>query len=118
MVNDTENDSFKKHIDDTLTAGDGLCNEEVVSLVVQEGPERVNEIIDWGTKFDKDKDGDYKRGKEGGHSEHRILHHKDVTGNEIERALIAEVSKYKNIVIQNHWYVVDIITSTPTYHTT
>ncbi|MCB0700390.1 MAG: L-aspartate oxidase [Chitinophagales bacterium] len=110
VVNDTENDSFKKHIDDTLTAGDGLCNEEVVSLVVQEGPERVNEIIDWGTKFDKDKDGDYKRGKEGGHSEHRILHHKDVTGNEIERALIAEVSKYKNIVIQNHWYVVDIIT--------
>ena len=84
VVNDLENDSFQKHIDDTLIAGDGLCNAEIVELVVKEGPERVNEMIEWGTQFDKNAEGDYLRGKEGGHSEYRILHHKDITGFEIE----------------------------------
>ena len=110
MVNDLEHDSFQRHIDDTLVAGDGLCNREVVDIVVKEGPLRVNEIIEWGTKFDKDTEGDYMRGKEGGHSAFRILHHKDITGFEIERALVAEVKKYPNIAIHNHWFVVDIIT--------
>ncbi len=110
VVNDLEHDSFGKHIEDTLIAGDGLCNREVVEIVVKEGPARVNEIIDWGTNFDKDKEGDYMRGKEGGHSEFRILHYKDVTGLEIERALVAEAKKYPNIQIHNHWFVVDIIT--------
>src|SRR5690606_19745973 len=82
VVNDLENDSFDKHIEDTLISGDGLCNEKVVEIVVTEGPERVNEIIAWGADFDKDAEGDYKRGKEGGHSENRIMHHKDVTGKE------------------------------------
>src|SRR6201996_1933780 len=72
VVNDPEHDSFQKHIEDTLVAGDGLCNEEVVNIVVKEGPERVNEIIEWGAKFDKNNEGDYMRGKEGGHSEYRI----------------------------------------------
>src|ERR1700755_3640686 len=53
VVNDLENDSFAKHIQDTLIAGDGLCNERIVDIVVKEGPQRVNEIIEWGTKFDK-----------------------------------------------------------------
>jgi L-aspartate oxidase len=110
VVNDMENDSFKKHIEDTLIAGDGLCNEKIVELVVKEGPLRVNEIIEWGTKFDKDKEGEYMRGKEGGHSEFRILHHKDITGFEIERALLEETTQYPNIQIHNHWFVVDIIT--------
>ena len=110
VVNDLEHDSFKKHIEDTLVAGDGLCNEHIVDIVVKEGPQRVNEIIDWGTKFDKDGEGDYMRGKEGGHSEFRILHYKDITGFEIERALVAETKKYPNIQIHNHWFVVDIIT--------
>ncbi|MCW3121356.1 MAG: nadB [Flavipsychrobacter sp.] len=110
VVNDLEHDSFKKHIEDTLIAGDGLCNEHIVDIVVKEGPLRVDEIIDWGTKFDKDNGGDYMRGKEGGHSEFRILHHKDITGFEIERALVAETKKYPNIQIHNHWFVVDIIT--------
>jgi L-aspartate oxidase len=110
VVNDLENDSFEKHIDDTLIAGDGLCNEKVVEIVVKEGPERVNEIIQWGAKFDKGDDGDYKRGKEGGHSEFRILHHKDITGSEIERALIDAVNKQKNIEFIKHCFVVDIIT--------
>ena len=110
VVNDPENDSFAKHIDDTLIAGDGLCNEHVVDVVVKEGPERVNEIIEWGANFDKDKEGEYMRGKEGGHSEYRILHYKDITGFEIERALLEEVQQYGNIKIHNHWFVIDIIT--------
>lgn len=110
VVNDLENDSFEKHIEDTLIAGDGLCNEKVVEIVVKEGPERVNEIIEWGARFDKEEDGGYKRGKEGGHSEFRILHHKDVTGKEMERALIDAVAKQKNIEFIKHCFVVDIIT--------
>lgn len=110
VVNDLEKDSFEKHIDDTLIAGDGLCNPEVVEIVVKEGPLRVNEIIEWGARFDKDAGGDYMRGKEGGHSEFRILHHKDITGFEIERALVEEAKRHSNIHIHNHWFVVDIIT--------
>jgi L-aspartate oxidase len=110
VVNDLERDSFEKHIEDTLIAGDGLCNKEVVEIVVKEGPQRVQEIIDWGARFDKDTGGDYMRGKEGGHSEYRILHHKDITGFEIERTLVEESKKYPNIHIHNHWFVLDIIT--------
>lgn len=110
VVNDLENDSFEKHIEDTLIAGDGLCNEKIVEIVVKEGPERVKEIIEWGARFDKEEDGDYKRGKEGGHSEFRILHHKDVTGREMERALLDALAKQKNIEFVKHCFVVDIIT--------
>ncbi|MBK6828615.1 MAG: L-aspartate oxidase [Chitinophagaceae bacterium] len=110
VVNDLENDSFEKHIEDTLIAGDGLCRERVVEIVVKEGPDRVQEIIDWGARFDKEKDGDYKRGKEGGHSESRILHHKDVTGKEMERALIEAVAGQKNIEFIKHCFVIDILT--------
>jgi len=110
VVNDLENDSFEKHIEDTLIAGDGLCNEHVVEIVVKEGPERVNEIIEWGARFDKEADGDYKLGKEGGHSQFRIMHHKDVTGREIERALLDAIAKAKNIEVINHCFVVDVIT--------
>lgn len=103
-------DSFEKHIQDTLIAGDGLCNPEVVECVVKEGPERLKEIISWGADFDKEADGDYKLGKEGGHSENRILHYKDVTGKEIERALLAKISEYKNIQLLDYCFAIDIIT--------
>jgi L-aspartate oxidase len=109
-VTDFEHDSYEKHIHDTLIAGDGLCNPRTVEIVVKEGPERINEIIEWGTRFDKDSEGDFKLGKEGGHSEFRILHHKDVTGKEIERALLEAVGKQKNIEIIKHWFVLDLIT--------
>jgi L-aspartate oxidase len=109
-VTDFEHDSFDKHIQDTLIAGDGLCNPHTVEIVVREGPDRIQEMIDWGTRFDKDEEGDYKLGKEGGHSEFRILHHKDVTGREIERALLETVGKEKNIEIIKHWFVLDLIT--------
>lgn len=110
VVNDLENDSFEKHIDDTLIAGDGLCNKEVVEIVVKEGPARVQEIIDWGARFDKDAEGDYKLGKEGGHSEFRILHHKDITGFEMEGALLEALKRRPNIQIIHHCFVIDIIT--------
>ena len=110
VVNDLENDSFDKHIEDTLIAGDGLCDEEIVEIVVKEGALRVNEIIEWGARFDKETDGDYSLGKEGGHSENRILHHKDVTGAEMERALLETIRRSKNITFVNHYFVVDIIT--------
>lgn len=110
VVNDMERDSFDKHIEDTLIAGDGLCNEKIVEIVVKEGPDRVNEIIAWGANFDKDAEGEFLLGREGGHSEFRVIHHKDVTGKEIERALIEAVHRQKNIEVISHCFVVDIIT--------
>lgn len=109
-VTDFNTDSFEKHIEDTLISGDGLCNEKVVEIVVKEGVQRINELINWGAEFDKDPDGDYKLGKEGGHSENRILHHKDVTGKETERALLEAIKKSSNIELISHCFVVDIIT--------
>ncbi|RPE13810.1 L-aspartate oxidase [Chitinophaga lutea] len=110
VVNDLENDSFEKHIEDTLIAGDGLCNEKIVEIVVKEGPERVNELIEWGARFDKAPDGELSLGKEGGHSEFRVIHHKDVTGREIERALLDAVRRKSNIELITHCFVVELIT--------
>jgi L-aspartate oxidase len=109
-VMDLENDSFAKHIEDTLIAGDGLVKQSVAEIVVKEGVDRIKELISWGARFDKESDGDYKLGKEGGHSEFRILHHKDITGKEMERALLDTVSTYTNIQVIKHCFVVDIIT--------
>jgi L-aspartate oxidase len=105
-----DKDTYEKHINDTLIAGDGLCDNTIVEIVVKEGPERIKEIISYGAKFDKNEAGDYALGKEGGHSESRILHHKDVTGKEMERALLQEISLFKNIEIINHCFVIDLIT--------
>jgi L-aspartate oxidase len=103
-------DSVEKHVADTLNAGAGLCNETIVRLVVKEGQERVKELIDLGTKFDKAANGEYDLAKEGGHSEKRILHHKDITGFEIERALLQQIHAHKNISVFDHYYAIDIIT--------
>ncbi len=107
---DDEKDSYEKHIEDTLIAGDGLCNEKIVEIVVKEGPERIREIIEWGARFDKDADGDYSLGKEGGHSVNRILHHKDVTGREMERALLLAIQTLPNIQLITHCFVIDLLT--------
>lgn len=109
-VFDPEKDSYEKHIEDTLIAGDGLCHRDIVELVVREGPERMKEIITWGAEFDREQDGDYKLGKEGGHSVNRILHHKDITGKEIERALLTKIGGYSNIHIIDYCFAIDIIT--------
>ncbi len=103
-------DSFDKHIADTLVAGDGLCNKEVVEIVVKEGPARIQEIINYGTNFDKTQQGIYDLAKEGGHSEHRVLHYKDITGFEIERALLEQIHKEPNIEVLTHYFAVELIT--------
>ncbi len=110
VVNDQLHDSFEKHIQDTLIAGDGLCNRKSVEIVVKEGPKSVEEIIRLGAHFDKTNSGSYALGREGGHSENRVIHYKDVTGREIERTLINAVSQQKNIEVISHCYVVDLIT--------
>jgi L-aspartate oxidase len=110
VVVDKKEDSFEKHINDTLIAGDGLCDKEVVEAVVKEGPERIREIIDYGTNFDKTNEGIYDLAKEGGHSEFRVLHYKDITGFEIERSLLEEIHREPNIEILTHYFAVDLIT--------
>ncbi len=105
-----KSDSFTKHIQDTLIAGDGLCNKQVVEIVVNEGPDRIQEIIEYGTNFDKDSNGKYDLAKEGGHSESRVLHFKDITGFEIERSLLAQVNSNPNITIYTHYFAIDLLT--------
>ena len=102
-------DNFQKHIDDTLICGDGLCKKEVVEMVVKKGPKCVQELIDWGTKFDKNKAGNFDLGKEGGHSNHRVIHHKDQTGFEIERAILAKAHLLKNISILDYHFGLELI---------
>ena len=81
VVTDFSKDNFQKHIDDTLRAGDYINDPEIVRMVVEEAPLRFNEIVEWGAKFDQEK-GQYSLGREGGHTENRIVHHKDITGFE------------------------------------
>ncbi|WP_028524897.1 L-aspartate oxidase [Runella limosa] len=106
----SEEDSFEKHIEDTMVAGGGISKRNIVEIVVKEAPERIMELISYGTRFDKEADGDYDLAKEGGHSDHRILHFKDATGAEIERALLDEVKRHPSIQIFTHYFAVDLIT--------
>ena len=103
-------DSYEKHIEDTLIAGDGLCDEKVVRMVVSEAPAQIEELIHWGAQFDRNSAGEFDLAKEGGHSEKRILHHKDNTGEEIQRALSEEVRKHKNIEILEEHFAIELIT--------
>ncbi len=107
-------DSFQSHVLDTLEAGAGLCNEAVVRTIVEEGPERIQELIELGMKFsEREVDGhrELDLGKEGGHSKRRILHAKDVTGREIERALLAAIAERRNIEIFENHLAIDLITT-------
>ncbi|MCD4734545.1 MAG: L-aspartate oxidase [Bacteroidales bacterium] len=103
-------DTHKKHIEDTMNAGDDLSNEEIVTITITESTERIKELIEWGANFDKQKSGKYDLAKEGGHSEYRVLHHKDSTGNEIIRALLFKAKKHPNIEILEDHFTIDIIT--------
>ncbi len=105
-----EVDNYEKHISDTLDAGDGLCDENIVKIVVEEGPIRVKEIIDWGARFDKNKQGEYDLGMEGGHSENRILHYKDLTGAEIQRTINEKAAEFSNIHILENYYGINLLT--------
>lgn len=113
----SKEDSFEMHVRDTLEAGAGLCNPEVVRTIVQEGPARIAELIELGMRFSEREipraNGarELDLGKEGGHSKRRILHAKDVTGREIERALLAAVAARTNIEIFENHFAIDLITS-------
>lgn len=106
-------DSFAEHIKDTLIAGDGLCHEEVVKMVVEEGPARIQELINWGVPFTHKRKGNKKEfdlGKEGGHSKRRIIHAKDFTGQEVEQILVDKVEKDPQIKIFENHIAIDLIT--------
>ena len=103
-------DNFDKHIEDTLVAGDGHCNREVVEKVIHEAPAQINELVGWGVDFDKNKDGNFDLHKEGGHSEFRILHHKDNTGFEIQESLIRQIKEHENIHVFEYHFAIDLLT--------
>lgn len=103
-------DSFDRHIEDTLIAGAGLCNRDAVEAVVREGPERIRELIELGAAFTRNGSGDLDLGREGGHSRNRIIHAADLTGREVERALLAAVAANDNIRVIEHVAAVELIT--------
>ncbi len=103
-------DTYEKHIRDTMIAGDELSNPETVRITITESTDRIKELIEWGTQFDKEENGKYDLAKEGGHSEFRVLHHKDSTGNEIQRALLEKAIAHPNISILENYFTVDLIT--------
>lgn len=104
-------DSIENHIRDTIVAGAYLCVEETVKVVCTEGPERVRELMAFGASFDQGEDGSLHLAREGGHSHHRIVHAADMTGREIERALLKAVVSNPNIVMFEHHFAIDLLTS-------
>ena len=109
-VTDLTVDNFDKHIEDTMIAGDHISDPAAVEKVVKGAPAQIEELIRWGVDFDKKADGDFDLHKEGGHSEFRILHHKDNTGAEIQTSLIEAVKAHPNITIFINHFAVEIIT--------
>ena len=113
----SKEDSFEMHVRDTLEAGAGLCHEDVVRVIVSEGPARIAELIDLGMRFSEREipsSGGAREldlGKEGGHSKRRILHAKDVTGREIEQALLASIAAHPNITIFENHFAIDLLTT-------
>jgi L-aspartate oxidase len=109
-------DSFELHVSDTLKAGAGLCDEDVVRTIVQDGPDRIKELVELGMKFterEQTTNGgrEFDLGKEGGHSRRRILHAKDITGREIEGALLGAIAAQPNITMLENHVAIDLITT-------
>lgn len=109
VVYDFIKDSFQQHIDDTLKAGKNYNNPKVVEHVITEAPDRLKELLDWGVKLDANSNGKLDLGLEGGHSQKRIVHHKDKTGQEIESKLINGVLAYPTITVLSSFFVVDLV---------
>ena len=105
-------DSFDLHARDTLIAGDGLCNEEVARMVVENGPDRIRELVTLGAEFNRKGEGDFNfaLGQEGGHSAKRIVYAHDLTGKEIEDTLVSKVQAHQNIIILENHIAVNLIT--------
>lgn len=103
-------DSFAQHERDTHVAGAGLCHTDAVSQIVREGPASIRWLMEHGTRFTQGEDGSLHLGREGGHAHHRIVHARDLTGAEIERALLEAARHHPRITLLPHWMVVDLIT--------
>ncbi|MBE6412241.1 MAG: L-aspartate oxidase [Opitutales bacterium] len=103
-------DDFDSHVKDTLVAGDGLCDENAVREIVKSGPQQIKELIEDGVEFTSLADGSLSLGREGGHSQRRILHVKDYTGRAIEEALLKCIAENKNISVFEHHFAIDLIT--------
>ena len=104
-------DRYEDHIRDTVMAGGNLCDEEIVESVVREGPQKIIQLIEWGTKFDKQA-GSLRLGREGGHSRHRVVHaHGDATGREVMRAVIEWTRQLPNVEIMENTFTLDLLTS-------
>jgi L-aspartate oxidase len=110
-----KNDSFESHIEDTMKAGAGICHEDVVKITVTTGPERIKELIQLGVNFDKASHSDdheaFDLGREGGHSQRRILHAEDNTGKAIETTLMQKILEKKNVTVLTHHMLIDLLTS-------
>ena len=110
-VQDPE-DSFESHVRDTLEAGAGLCDPEVVQRVVERGPAMIDALLKLGADFDASRGpGRFDLGREGGHTHRRILHHRDATGREIERVLLARARAHPRITLYEDHCGVDLLTS-------
>jgi len=109
VVLDKVQDSFELHVKDTIEAGRGINDAEVVKMVVSQAPERLLELVAWGTSFDSGKNGILELGLEGGHSRRRIVHHRDLTGFEIQQKLILHAKSLPNIHFFDHYFVIDLI---------
>ncbi|MCC5840837.1 MAG: L-aspartate oxidase [Opitutales bacterium] len=104
-------DDFELHVKDTLGAGDGLCREDVVRMIVRDGPARIRELIDIGVAFSQLGDGRVSLNREGGHSKRRILHVQDMTGKAIEAALLSAVENHERIELREHTVGIDLLTT-------
>ncbi len=105
----SETDSFDSHVEDTLRAGDGLCNKEVVREIVREGPDRVRELVELGVEFSQTEAGSFHLGREGGHSRRRVIHAEDLTGKAVETALLKTVAAHKNITVSEDQIAVNLV---------
>lgn len=102
-------DNQESHFQDTIIAGAKYNSREAVKVLVEEAPDRINDLINWGVSFDKEPNGHYKLALEGGHSMNRILHHKDSTGNEIMRVLLEKCLEKQNIIFQEKSFAIDLL---------
>ncbi|MFD2519227.1 L-aspartate oxidase [Salinimicrobium flavum] len=109
VVLDRVRDSFEQHIEDTIKAGKGLNDKKVVEMVISQAPERLSELIEWGTSFDANDEGEFELGLEGGHSQRRIVHHRDLTGLELARKLLKKAFSFPNIRFYDHFFVTDLL---------
>jgi len=108
---ENNDDSIESHIQDTLTAGAGVCDIDAVRLICSNGPKRIEEIMDWGMRFDRDPEGHLLRGREGGHNANRIYHSGgDSTGAELQRTLIDRANAHDNIRLFDQCFVIDLLT--------